>query len=57
MKKSITISLPQVASEMLVEFCKACEVTEEEALRIAIFHLLGSWEFDKQQQGEKCISG
>ena len=43
-------TLPEAAYDMLEHFCEEAGCDIPAALRIAVFHLLGSWEFEKQQE-------
>ena len=44
--------IPEMAYDMLEHFCEEAGCDLPAALRIAVFHLLGSWEFDKLKEKE-----
>jgi hypothetical protein len=50
-------TIPDAAYALLEQFCEQAGCDMEEALRIAVFHLLGSWEFDKQKREEISNDG
>ena len=43
-------TLPEAAYDMLEHFCEEAGCDLPAALRIAVFHLLGSWEFEKLEE-------
>lgn len=49
--KVIRFSIPREAYDMLKELCSEMECSEQDACEFAVFHLLGSWQHEKLEQG------
>ena len=52
MEQTVTLRfvLPQESYDLLRDFMDETESTIDEALGLAVHHLLGSWLFDQQQE-------
>ncbi len=49
---TFALTLPAEAVQLLTDFCAESEMSRDEAVEVAVFHLLGSWLFDQQQEEE-----